>query len=43
MPLDRPVHAPEMADGTTARAVAVPGAALHGGLVKTLVQLIEFR
>ena len=35
MALDRPVHAPETADGTTARAVAAPGAALHGGLTKT--------
>ena len=36
---DRPVHAPETADGTTARAVAAPlalGAAVHGGLTLTL-------
>ena len=38
MALDRPVHAPETADGTSRRAVAVPGAALRGGLAKTLVQ-----
>ena len=35
MALDRPVHAPETADGGTATAVAAPvalGAAVHGGL-----------
>ena len=35
MAVDRPVHAPEAADGTTAPAVAVPvalGSALHGDL-----------
>ena len=35
MALDRPVHAPEAADGTTAHAVAAPvapGTAVHGGL-----------
>ena len=34
MALDRPVHAPETADGTTARAVAAPlalGSVVHGG------------
>ena len=39
MALDRPVHAPEAVDGTTARAVAAPlalGAAVHGGLTLTL-------
>ncbi len=35
MPLDRPIHPPGTADGTTARAVAAPGAVLHGGLTKT--------
>ena len=35
MALDRPIHAPGTADGTTARAVAAPGAALHGGLTMT--------
>ena len=33
MMLDRPVHAPETADGTTAPAVAAPaalGSAVHG-------------
>ena len=37
MALDRPVHAPEMADGTTAPAVALhvaPGSAVHGGLAQ---------
>ena len=37
MGLDRPVHAPEAADGTTAPAVAVPvalGSAPHGGLAQ---------
>ena len=38
MALDRPVHAPETADGTTASAVAlhvVPGSAVPGGLEHT--------
>ena len=37
MTLDRPVHAPETADGMTARAVAAPaapGSAVHGGLAQ---------
>ena len=37
MALDRPVHATETADGTTARAVAAPialGSAAHGGLAQ---------
>ena len=38
MALDRPVHAPEAEDGTTAlpslRTVA-PGSAAHGGLTQT--------
>ena len=37
MALDRPVHAPETADGGTATAVAAPvalGAAVHGGLAQ---------
>ena len=33
MALDRPVHASETADGTTAGAVAVPGAVLCQGRV----------
>ena len=33
MALDRPVHAPETADGGTATAVAAPGSAVHGGHV----------
>ena len=39
MALDRPVHAPGAADGTTAPAVAVPtapGSAVHGDLTLTL-------
>ena len=39
MTLDRPVHAPETADGTTARAVAAPvalGSVVQGGLTLTL-------
>ena len=35
MALDRPVHAPEAADGATAGAVALhvaPGSAVHDGL-----------
>ena len=35
MALNRPVHAPETADGATAPAVAAPvapGSAVHGGL-----------
>ena len=35
MALERPVHAPETADGTTAPAVALhiaQGSAVHGGL-----------
>ena len=38
MALDRPVHAPEAEDGTTAPAVAAPvapGSAAHGGLTQT--------
>ena len=38
MILDRPVHAPEAADGTTASAVAAPvasGFAVYGGLAQT--------
>ena len=38
MTLDRPVHAPETADGTTAPAVAAPaalGSAVHGDLAQT--------
>ena len=38
MALDRPVHAPEPADGTTAPAVALHaalGSAVHGGLAQT--------
>ena len=38
MTLDRPVHAPETADGTTAPAVAAPaalGSAVHGNLAQT--------
>ena len=38
MMLDRPVHAPETADGTTAPAVAAPaalGSAVHGNLAQT--------
>ena len=37
MAFDRPVHAPEMADGATAPAVAplaAPGSAPHGGLAQ---------
>ena len=37
MALDRPVHAPETADGTTAPAVAAPlasGFAAYGGLAQ---------
>ena len=37
MALDRPVHAPETADGTTEPAVALlvaPGSAVHGGLAQ---------
>ena len=37
MGLDRPVHAPEAADGTTAPAVALhvaQGSAIHGGLAQ---------
>ena len=37
MALDRPVHAPEAADGATAGAVALhvaPEAAVHGGLAQ---------
>ena len=37
MTLDRPAHAPETADGTTAPAVAAPpasGFAAHGGLAQ---------
>ncbi len=39
MALDRPVHAPETAGGTTAPAVAAPaalGSAAHGDLEQTL-------
>ena len=39
MGLDRPVHAPEAAEGTTEPAVALhaaPGTAVHGGLTLTL-------
>ena len=39
MTLDRPVHAPEAADGATAPAVAPPaslGSAAHGDLEQTL-------
>ena len=39
MMLDRPVHAPETAAGTTAPAVAAPaalGSAVHGNLEHTL-------
>ena len=39
MMLDRPVHAPEAADGATAPAVALHvalGSAAHGGLEQTL-------
>ena len=39
MTLDRPVHAPETADGTTAPAVALHvalGSAAHGDLEQTL-------
>ena len=38
MTLDRPVHAPETADGTTAPAVALHmplGSAMHGDLAQT--------
>ena len=38
MMLDRPVHAPGTADGTTAPAVAAPaalGSAVHGNLAQT--------
>ena len=38
MTLDRPVHAPETADGTTVAAVAAPvalGSAMRGDLVQT--------
>ena len=37
MALDRPVHAPEAADGGTATAVAAPaaqGSAVHGSLAQ---------
>ena len=43
MALDRPVHAPEAADGTTARAVAAPaapGSAAHGGLAQMFPRLL---
>ena len=39
MMLDRPVHAPQTTDRTTARAVAAPaapGSAMHGDLEQTL-------
>ncbi len=38
MAFDRPIHAPETADGTKARVVAAPvtpGTAIHGGLAQT--------
>ena len=38
MMLDKPVHAPGTADGTTAPAVAAPaalGSAVHGNLAQT--------
>ena len=34
MALDRPIHAAETADGTTAPAVAAPGSAVRGGLAQ---------
>ena len=40
MTLDRPVRAPETADGTTARAVAIHivlGSAVQGGLAISLI------
>ena len=45
MPLDRPVHAPETADGTTAPAVAAPvalGSAAHGGLAQMPPRVYRF-
>ncbi len=36
MALNRPVHAPETADGTTAPAVAAVGSAVDGDLEQTL-------
>ena len=44
--LDRPVHAPETADGATARVVAPQlalGAAVHGGLTLTLTPDFQLR
>ena len=45
MALDRPVHAPETADGTTAPAVAAPpasGFAAYGGLAQMFTPPPDF-
>ena len=45
MALDRPVHAPEMADGATAPAVAPPvalGAAVQGGLAQMFTRFMAW-